>query len=269
MARHIDRALTRHEPDAGHRLSWFVESGRTSTSIHRIGRDAIDFAYYARRARKLRTRWIRHWLLGLIGRIDGCMRQRGLKTALYALDDRSLQDIGISHGDIDAIVSGAYVLDETRRRRGVSFREATEDEAGFSTCSIDCDPKIKEARNMTTSISQTPREFAASWVDAWNRHDLDALLAHFSDSFAFSSPFIRQFAGEPSGKLTGKDAVRSYWEIGLTRLPDLHFELMEVLVGVDCLTILYRGHRGLSAEVLELGVDGLVVRGQALYAADS
>lgn len=120
---------------------------------------------------------------------------------------------------------------------------------------------------MNASLSHTPREFAQSWVDAWNRHDLDAVLAHFSDDFQFSSPLVRQFAGEPSGTLTGKDAVRAYWEIGLSRLPDLHFELVDVLAGVDCLTILYRGHRGLTAEVLQFGTDGLAVRGQALYPA--
>ena len=93
------------------------------------------------------------------------------------------------------------------------------------------------------------------------------MLAHFSDDFQFSSPLVRQFAGEPAGVLTGKDAVRAYWKIGLSRLPDLHFELVDVLEGVDCLTILYRGHRGLTAEVFQFGADGLAVRGQALYRA--
>lgn len=118
---------------------------------------------------------------------------------------------------------------------------------------------------MTSMVPRQPREFAESWIEAWNRHDLDAVLAHFSDDFEFLSPFINQFAGEPSGRLSGKDAVRAYWQTGLSRLPDLHFELVDVLVGVDCLTILYRGHRGLSAEVFTFGTDGRAVRGQALY----
>lgn len=120
---------------------------------------------------------------------------------------------------------------------------------------------------MTSAFSQQPREFAESWIEAWNRHDLDAVLARFSDDFEFSSPFIRQFTDEPSGRLVGKEAVRTYWRKALTRLPDLHFELVNVLAGVDCLTILYRGHRGLSAEVFQFGSDGRAVRGHALYAA--
>lgn len=126
---------------------------------------------------------------------------------------------------------------------------------------------MKAKLSMTSLAPQQPREFAESWIKAWNHHDLDAVLAHFSDDFEFSSPFIREFTGEPSGRLIGKEAVRSYWQTGLSRLPDLHFELVGVLAGVDGLTILYQGHRGLSAEVLAFGPGGLAVRGQAFYLA--
>lgn len=120
---------------------------------------------------------------------------------------------------------------------------------------------------MTSAYSQQPREFAENWIKAWNRHDLDAVLAHFSDDFEFSSPFISQFAGVPTGRLIGKEAVRAYWQAALSHLPDLHFELVHVFSGVDCITILYRGHRGLSAEVLQFGADQRAIRGQALYMA--
>ena len=46
-------------------------------------------------------------------------------------------------------------------------------------------------------------------------------------------------------------------------LPTLHFELVDVLTGVDCVAIPYRG---LAAEVCELGADGRMVRGLALCA---
>lgn len=120
---------------------------------------------------------------------------------------------------------------------------------------------------MTLQDAQRGRQFAERWIEAWNQHDLDAVLTHFSDDFEFSSPLISQFAGEASGRLVGKDAVRAYWQLGLSRLPDLHFELVDVLIGVGGLTILYRGHRGLTAEVLTIGDDGLAVRGQAFYGA--
>ena len=119
---------------------------------------------------------------------------------------------------------------------------------------------------MTSTVPQQPRAFAESWIAAWNHHDLDAVLAHFSEDFEFTSPNIRQIADVPAGRLIGKPSVRTYWQKALACLPDLRFELIDVMVGVDCLIILYKGHRGFSAEVFTFGDDGRAVHGQALYA---
>jgi ketosteroid isomerase-like protein len=127
----------------------------------------------------------------------------------------------------------------------------------------------QRGRTMNPFNSQHPRQFAASWIAAWNAHDLDAVLAHFCEDFEFSSPLIKPFANEPSGKLVGKNAVRAYWQIGLTRLPDLRFELVDVLTGVDSLTILYRGHRGLTVEIFQFDAKGYAVSGQAMYEAEA
>ena len=55
--------------------------------------------------------------------------------------------------------------------------------------------------------------------------------------------------GEPSGVLKGKSAIRDYWAKAFARLPDLHFDVEEVLVGASSVVIRYRGPRGSSAEV--------------------
>lgn len=110
------------------------------------------------------------------------------------------------------------------------------------------------------------RSFAAEWIAAWNAHDLDRVLSHYVDDFEMRSPLIAAIAGEPSGRLTGKAAVRAYWEKGLQLLPALHFELVSILVGVEGLTLLYRGHRGLVAEVFRFGTDRNVVEVSAHYA---
>lgn len=112
----------------------------------------------------------------------------------------------------------------------------------------------------------TARRFAEQWIDAWNRHDLDAVLAHYAEGFEFSSPLIVDIAGEPGGILRGKDAVRGYWAQGLARIPELRFELMDVLTGIDRIVLYYRGHRGMVAESLEFDPDGRVVRAAACYA---
>lgn len=45
-------------------------------------------------------------------------------------------------------------------------------------------------------------KFAREWIEAWNAHDLQGVLSHYTDDFEMSSPFIGAFAGEPSGTLT-------------------------------------------------------------------
>lgn len=245
----------------------FDACDRAPPSIRRIFNGAIDIDYYVRRARELRARLMRLWLRRFIGRVTRFWRRRAVGAELYALDERAMHDIGIARGDIPAIASGAYFQDESRRQRSAWNRDAIEE---HGLCPINAFETIRRAKgemNMTSPFLQQPHEFAENWIQAWNRHDLDAVLAHFSDDFEFSSPLIRKFAGELSGRLSGKNAVRAYWQTGLSRLPNLHFELVDVLVGVDCLTVLYKGHRGLCAEVFQFGADDRAIRGHALYAA--
>jgi ketosteroid isomerase-like protein len=109
-------------------------------------------------------------------------------------------------------------------------------------------------------------KFSTQWIEAWNSHDLDRILSHYSDDFEMSSPYIAQIAGEPSGTLQGKAAVGAYWAKALERTPTLRFELIQTLAGVDSVTIYYRGARGLAAEVFFFGADGLVVKACAHYA---
>lgn len=109
--------------------------------------------------------------------------------------------------------------------------------------------------------------FAAEWIAAWNAHDLGRVLSHYAEDFEMSSPYVVQIAGEPSGTLRGKTAVGAYWKKALELVPDLKFELLTVLVGVDSITLHYKGARGrFVAEVLHFGPDGKVAKGFAHYA---
>ncbi|BAU47797.1 polyketide cyclase [Sulfurifustis variabilis] len=109
-------------------------------------------------------------------------------------------------------------------------------------------------------------EFARDWIASWNSHDLSRILSHYSDRFEMSSPVIVQIAGEPSGTLRGKDAVAAYWKKALQLIPDLRFELLSTLIGVDSVTLYYKGPRGLAAEVFHFGPDRKVERAFAHYA---
>lgn len=110
------------------------------------------------------------------------------------------------------------------------------------------------------------QQFAREWIDAWNSHDLGRVLSHYADYFEMNSPVITQIAGEPSGRLKGKTAVGDYWAKALGLIPDLHFELISTLVGVNSITLYYKGARDrLAAEVFHFGPDGKVVEAFAHY----
>ena len=108
-------------------------------------------------------------------------------------------------------------------------------------------------------------KFAKHWIEAWNSHDLKHVLSHYADDFEMSSPFIPQIAGEPSGTLKGKAAVGAYWAKALEMMPTLRFELVDALVGVNSITLYYRGVRGMAAEVFFFNADGQVLEAFAHY----
>jgi len=108
--------------------------------------------------------------------------------------------------------------------------------------------------------------FAAEWIAAWNSHDLERVLAHYAEDFEFSSPFIAEVAGEPSGRLKGKAAVGDYWRKALQRSPQLRFGLRSVLCGISSLVIHYERHDGrMGMEWFEFGAAGTVLRSAAHY----
>jgi len=114
----------------------------------------------------------------------------------------------------------------------------------------------------------TGARFAASWVQAWNDHDLDAVLAHFAEDAVFTSPVAAQVVPESAGVLRGKAAIRAYWSAGLARIPDLHFEVLAVYTGIDTLVLNYRNHvGGLVCEVLRFDGD-VVTEGAGTYLSD-
>ena len=109
------------------------------------------------------------------------------------------------------------------------------------------------------------RRFAEHWLKAWNSRDLEAVLSHFSDDVVFSSPMAAQLCEGCDGVIQGKAALRDYWAEGLRRVPELHFEIESLYVGVRTLVINYRNQAGgLANEVLVF--DGaLVVEGHGTY----
>lgn len=107
--------------------------------------------------------------------------------------------------------------------------------------------------------------FAQEWIEAWNSHDLDRILAHYSDDFTMASPRIALVAHEPSGVLQGKAEVGAYWARALALAPGLHFTLIGTFVGADSVAIHYQGPRGPAIEVFFFDASGRVCRAAAHY----
>lgn len=108
--------------------------------------------------------------------------------------------------------------------------------------------------------------FAREWIEAWNSRDLERIFSHYTDDFEMSSPIIIERMNEPSGILQGKENIRPYWAKGLATIPDLHFELESVLVGVNGITILYKNQKNQQvAEILVFNKQGKAISGNAHY----
>jgi len=65
---------------------------------------------------------------------------------------------------------------------------------------------------------------AHQWFAAFNAHDLEKLLALYADDAQHYSPKLKLRQPETGGLITGKDALRSWWQDSFDRLPSLRYE---------------------------------------------
>lgn len=110
------------------------------------------------------------------------------------------------------------------------------------------------------------QQFAQKWVEAWNSHDLEAILSHYAPNVVLTSPAAARLLGDPSGTVSGKEALRNYFERGLAAFPNLKFELLEVLQGISSVVLYYINQKGThTGEFMEIDDNHLVVRVIAHY----
>ena len=65
--------------------------------------------------------------------------------------------------------------------------------------------------------------FAESWIAAWNRRDVEAVLVHYSETAQFVSPVASNLVGRPM--LRDKKELEAYWRTALARISSLEFKL--------------------------------------------
>ncbi len=109
-------------------------------------------------------------------------------------------------------------------------------------------------------------DFAEEWIRAWNSHDLDAILSHYSEDIVLISPIATRILNDPSGKVIGKTALRAYFQKGLAFYPNLKFELLDVMWGISSIVLYYINQNGVKAgEFMEIDANGKVVNVVANY----
>ncbi len=111
-------------------------------------------------------------------------------------------------------------------------------------------------------------ELARHWVAAWNAHDLDLIMTHYDEAVELTSPVAARLLGKADGKVVGKTNLRAYFQRGLEAYPDLHFQLEDVLWGLNSVVLYYTNQKETrTAEFMELSANGAVMRVVANYNA--
>lgn len=109
-------------------------------------------------------------------------------------------------------------------------------------------------------------DFAQAWVAAWNSHDLDRILSHYEEDVVLISPIAARLLADPTGMVQGKVALGRYFQKGLEVYPNLKFELLDVMWGIESLVLYYINQQGTKAgEFMKLSSMGKVSQVIAHY----
>jgi len=109
---------------------------------------------------------------------------------------------------------------------------------------------------------------AQDWIAAWNGHDLNRIMVHYSDDVELVSPMVIKLTGRSDSTVRGKAMLREYFARGLEAYPGLRFDFIRFYPGVRSCVVEYRSINGLmSAELMEFDAKGKISRVLAHYAA--
>jgi hypothetical protein len=122
-------------------------------------------------------------------------------------------------------------------------------------------------------LSMIPREkawhFAQEWLDAWNKHDIDLIMAHYDENIEFCSPVVQKVLGTPNGIVSGAANLRDYFSKQLKKFSTLKFQLLDVFASPASVVLYYKINRGLlAAEVMILNSQMKALKVYANYDKD-
>lgn len=117
----------------------------------------------------------------------------------------------------------------------------------------------------TTELSQ----IAERWIAAFNRHDLEGLLALYHEDAEHYSPKLKVRKPETGGYIKGKGALRLWWQDAFERLPTLHYRLLQLTPCDNRVLMEYvrqvQGEEDLQVGELLVIRDGLIVSSRVYH----
>ena len=91
-------------------------------------------------------------------------------------------------------------------------------------------------------------------------------MTHYDDAVVLVSPVALKILNVPSGMVNGKNALKAYFAKGLEIYPDLKFELIDLMWGVNSMMLYYKNQKGIKVgEFMEIGSTGKILRVVANY----
>ena len=115
---------------------------------------------------------------------------------------------------------------------------------------------------MTPEILQS---IAFKWFDAFNAHNLEQLLSLYDDDATHFSPKLKIRKPETKGFVSGKQALREWWQDAFDRLPSLHYKVTSLTANGDRVFMEYI--RTVAGEDDILVAEVLVVRDGRIIAS--
>jgi hypothetical protein len=83
-------------------------------------------------------------------------------------------------------------------------------------------------------------KFSEEWIASWNSHNIEKIMAHYSDHVEFTCPYIEKYMGIEGGTITNKSELKKYFMKGLDAFPDLKFELQMFRGNREDITLYYK-----------------------------
>jgi len=116
------------------------------------------------------------------------------------------------------------------------------------------------------------RDVVRAWVDAFNAHDLEAILALYADDIVTETPLLLKFGRDLRPRLEGKSALRDYFTRALAAAGPIHFTPVHLAVDGEVALLEYdrEAPHGGRPSVVERFIirGGRIVETRVFWSAD-